>query len=241
MLVHGLNMKPSKMDALAKLLRSSHINTLRVALTGHRGDPTELQSVTRKKWLQDFADAYADIEARALKENAPQHFIGFSLGGTLVHDFLLERSDAHFDRMVLLAPAIALTRRATLIRLLELLRPLGHLMIPSLSHPLYQANAGTSIAAYNALLDSYHRIHRKHFRASNIPTLVVTDPEDELVNADGIDHLIAHNSLNRWTTMRVTHARNTLRLKYHHLITDPDALGEEEWERVASAIQNHLL
>ncbi len=240
MVVHGLNMKPENMDSVVELLRSSGVDTLRLALTGHRGDAGNFRNITRKTWLRDFAEGHAAVKDHAREHHVPQHFVGFSLGGLLVHDFLCEQRSARFDRMVLLAPAIALTRQAIVVRILELFRSLGHVMIPSLCHPHYRANEGIPIAAYNALLDSYRRIHQKHLRTSNIPSLVIAHPNDELVSATRIKELIADYKLDQWSLLHVSSTQHLLRLLYHHIITDPDTLGQKEWERVTCAIRNHF-
>lgn len=240
-LVHGLNMRPTKMDVLAKVLQDAHMDVLRVALTGHRGDWASLKAVTREQWLEEIDDAYGEVVHRASGANLPHSFVGYSLGGLLMEDLMNEtRGGVQPKRVVLLAPGIALRRRTYALRLLACLRSLPSLFIPSFNLEEYRANSGLPLAAYNALFDAHRALHRKKFQYSNVPTLVLMDPKDEFVSAVGVEKAMVRFGLDQWSLSYITTERAALRRRYHHLITDADALGGEQWKMMVGQIKDHL-
>lgn len=239
--VHGLNMRPSKMDALAKVLQESHVDVLRVALTGHRGDREALKTVTRMQWLDDIREAYAQVEERA-REHAVSHaFVGYSIGGLLLEDLMNEtQGRVKPEKVVLLAPGIAFGMQMYFLRFLECLRAFPSLIIPSANLKNYRANTSLPVAAYNALFDSYRHLHARKFVHSNVPTLFILDPKDEFVSASGVQKVVDRFHLDQWVLMHIHNEQSKLRRRYHHLITDSDAVGEEQWKAMVTRIREHL-
>lgn len=227
------------MDALARVLQESRLDVLRVALTGHRGDREALTRITREQWLGEMMGAHEQTAQRARElGNVPCSFVGYSLGGLLVEDLMneLKRSDL-YERIVLFAPGIALRSILYFRRVASFFRSLP---IPSLTPKVYRANNSLPAAVYGALFDSYEHLHQSHFRSSNVPTLVMTDPKDEFVSYRGIERAVQEHHLDQWTLLRIDRTRKELRRKYHHMITDPEVLGEEWWSVVTRRMREHL-
>lgn len=238
-LVHGLNLKPAKMNALADFLRASGADVLPVTLSGHGGGMEEFKKVTRGIWIQEMRDAFERAERRAKENNAPVYFVGYSLGALAGLDALNAAADREIrcGKMVLLAPAISIRDRSYLLKLLG---SFPALVIPSLSPADYRAHGGTPMAAYKALFQSVASLEKEGMARFNVPTLVLVDPEDELVSAEGILKIMGQFRLDQWRMMEVSNAGSPLKKKYHHLIVDENALGADQWRQMQAAIKDHL-
>ncbi|MBI3336182.1 alpha/beta hydrolase [Candidatus Peregrinibacteria bacterium] len=239
--VHGLNMRPSKMGDIVEELRKAQVDVLRVALTGHRGKEGEIKTVTRDVWLDDMADAYWTVSDRACAFDAPKYFVGYSLGGLLQVDLMQEQKHMRYDRMALFAPALRLRNKTHMLRMLTKWMPRTW-KIPSLnSFPGYFINHGLSAAAYHAVFDSYASVssHEALKIAGDIPTKVFIHPRDELVSAAGLTEIV--DQCPSWSIDPVERVRDSTRYGIFHLITDQKALGDEEWNRVTLSMQQHFL
>ena len=245
LVVHGLNLEPTRMDALASLLRARGVAVLRVALAGHRGRSADFKRVSAELWRSELTTAYAEAAARARALDLPLYLVAFSLGALVALESTGAQVEAAragslaaFDRAVLLAPAIALRPR---VRLIELLGALGPgFVVPSAAPEPYRANPGTTNAAYRALFDLESSLRDRGLAHAAAPTLVLIDPEDELVSYQGLRRLIADEGLARWSLIEVSNAGSDLEDKRHHLIVDAAAVGEVQWRQMTERIQRHL-
>lgn len=239
--VHGLNLRPSKMRDIVESLRAAEIDVLRVALTGHRGRAGEIGTVTRKIWLEDMADAYEEVNIRARSKKIPKYFVGYSLGGLLQVDLMHEQPEMRYDRMALFAPALSLRRKVHVLKALTKWMPRSW-KIPSVNSFVgYFINNGLPAAAYHALFASHESVHHRGIKstAGDIPTKVLIHPQDELVSASGLRTIV--DECPSWSMDSVERVRNSVRCGIFHLITDQKSLGDTEWNRVTSTIKKHLL
>ena len=67
-------------------------------------------------------------------------------------------------------------------------------------------------------------------RHEKVPTLVIAEPDDELVDYSGLQKLAS--SLENWRLERVTNAGKKDPKSYHHMIVTPESVGDEEWARM---------
>src|SRR5262249_38742844 len=111
-LVHGLNLRPTKMQAIADVLTAAGVRVLRVTLQGHGClDIHDWQAVSTEAWFYDLLRAYCLASHYAQDHALPLYYVGYSLGGGLIID-VLQRAWAEpisFDKLVLFAPGIALS------------------------------------------------------------------------------------------------------------------------------------
>ena len=114
--VHGLNLKPSRMNAIVSELNKKNILVLRVSLTGHRGDLKEFKLVERSDWLNDLLHAHRIASQKAESSGVPLYYVGYSLGCPVVLDLMASNKEITFDKAVYFAPAIALRRYTHLIK-----------------------------------------------------------------------------------------------------------------------------
>jgi alpha-beta hydrolase superfamily lysophospholipase len=239
-MIHGLNVNPEKMDSLIDLLNSRGAACLRLSLAGHHDDLDARPGITREVWLKEARHAYVEARKRADEWGVPIEFVGYSLGGALNIDLMANDPEiVRYDRMALLAPAIEYNAPEGLIDVMSGLFGLGA-GLPSLNNPSYRSNPSTSFSMYLSLFDSAHHAQRALPGRVNVPTLVMIDPDDELVNFQGTKRWIQSQSLTEWQLIPVSNLESKLKPKYHHLIIDEPAVGAREWERMTRLLLEHL-
>jgi len=250
MAVPGLNFRPSRLGQLASLLSENGFAVLRVGLSGHHGDSEAFRDVTRERWLDDVRQAYRQARAQADELHVPLLFLGYSLGGLLVEDLATstvppDLPPVRFDAAILIAPALALRPYTRLILWLRKFPFLSdRFIVPGFSESLYQAAPGVSLAGYRSVFELLRefqvRAERSQVGHANVPTLVLIDPKDELIDPDGIARLIVAGNLSRWLISPVHIEINSIRRNYHHLFIDEPAAGKAEWRRLGEVIAAFL-
>jgi len=251
LVVHGLNLHPSRMEPICTFLQELGMDALLLSLQGHgenftrnAGQPEEsarLQSfkkVTLNSWLAEFKTGYQLAQKRSRENESPLYFVCFSLGGLLGPLCVVERSDVWFDKMVLFAPALVVRKK---VYLLKMLSPFPRMVIPSQSGEFYRANRGTPVAAYRVLFTGLAKLHQEDMDALNIPTLIFLDKQDEFISYKGMRNMIMRNELDRWELLTVTKDADVDQLVKHHLVIDESAVGVQTWEKIRKNIRNHMV
>lgn len=248
LIIHGLNMRPSKMGALSQhLVQEKNISVLQVALKGHiPGDDQESQwqNLTETDWPEEAYQSYCLARQTAQQKNLPLYLVGYSLGGALLSHLLLNSPDPVYEqsKLILLAPALSLPWYASMIKLTRILGP--KTFIPSFNIEEYQAFKGTTVAGYNALfslVDTFRlATHNEDLKKLQLPTLILMDPQDELVSYRGLDKMIRERKLSQWKIHTLDNSDSHLQGKYHHLIVDPSSLGPKGWGQLTAAINTFI-
>jgi esterase/lipase len=162
-LIHGINLKPERMNELGEKL--AHPFEV-IALPGHRGDST--RKVTKESFLE-FAKEQINTADCAV--------IGFSLGGLIATALSFERS---FKKVCLIAPAIY-------PRGLKLHRPLSialsSLPVPilSLAPAYYNQNRIVHPNLFRALFELAFEVYNSQ-KKINCPGKVFFHQKDKLVD-----------------------------------------------------------
>jgi alpha-beta hydrolase superfamily lysophospholipase len=252
LVMHGLNCRPDKMEAIIKALNAVGIDCLNVSLRGHGSNFTPIdkidadaarmaafKSVTYRLWKTEAYSAYRFARQKSDLHQKPLFLIGFSMGGLLGVDLLASNSNVKFDKMILFAPAIAMHQRNYLIRFFS---PFPELVIPSAGDMTYLANEGTPMAAYNALFDM-HSHFENHLNPEkiNIPTIVFIDAEDELVSDTRLNEMVRDQKLDRWKIHPVKKDDTATGVKMHHLVIDEASVGDRMWQEIVNITIMHLL
>ena len=232
LLVHGLNNKPQVLLDIAQLLESMSLPMVMVSLTGHQNDFEKLNSISKEAWTEDVLEGYDLIKSRFEQI----YLIGFSLGGSIGLDII--SSSRLFDKMILLAPAIA---PRIPVRLLEYISPiLPSLPLYSLAPENYIANKYLPLKAYEVLLDIFKSVHKKQFAHANVPTLLIADPKDETMSLSDIRKLMVRFKLSNWKVLLLNSDNVVSKVRFHHLIIDREAMGLENWDEFKRMITAHL-
>lgn len=238
-LLHGLNLKPGRMDDWASVLQSRGAHIIRFALYGHTGDRGHMAKATADIWRAQFDEALEVAHDVANKRHIPIYFVGFSLGA-LVGLEALARHKAHlFEKMVLIAPALSAPwySRAAINSLAIFGRGF---MLPSRSPEGYRANKGTTIAAYQSLFELKDALLASGLKYANIDTLVLIDRHDELVNSKNIRNIIWDFKLNHWRLEIVDNRYAYDNYGFRHLMVDKESVGSKLWASLSQMLTEHL-
>lgn len=232
LLVHGLNNTPEVLKDLSDLLESFSIPVISIGLTGHVKDADKLKTITRPAWENDVLSAYQEAKEKYEKI----YFVGYSLGAAIGLDILSE--EVKFDKMVLLAPAIA---PRALVKLLKYVAPLWpSLPLFSLTPPSYRSNPYLPLKTYAVLFEIYQSLKKKKFAHANLPALVVMDPKDETMDLNKIKLTKYKCGLNRWEIFILNSEEAKKNIPFHHLIVDKKGMGMQNWEAFTSRLQDFL-
>lgn len=253
-LIHGLNLDPVAMLDIQQLLFDANMDVLNLSLTGHNnalddeGRLLSFQEATFADWQSDIRRAVQEAGRRAARLDRPLYLVGFSLGGLLSADYLVQNAvhsgddDAvTIDRMVLLAPAISLKWSSYLLYPLQVF---PDLYLPSVAPGIYSANDYAPVSAYLALYEGVGRFNElaeqePNRQALNIPTLVLMHPRDELVSEDGLRGFISEHRLTQWQYVEVDKSDDAGDV-LAHLIVGPHSLGRDAWSAVSATMLDFL-
>lgn len=251
LVIHGLNLKPERLRPLVDELRRRGIGAILCSLRGHgenytpiAGHSTEaarlaaFRQASYAGWRGEIQAAYSTAATYAAAHGAPLFLVAFSMGALFGCDLLATEPTLCFDRMVLLAPALALRPHS---HLPSLLARWPQVAIRSFSPRYYRANPATPIAAYQALRTALRNLQRQHHPNFNVPTLILIDPQDELVSARGIRRFIEKNELSRWRLHPIRKYPTRPDATFHHLIIDAESVGPATWQTMLTQIEEHLL
>ena len=252
LVIHGLNMDPDRMGPIINNLTRSGIDVLGLSLRGHganyahRDDMEAAEArmetfkyVSYPLWANEAYLAYMQVQRRARQKQVPVFLVAFSIGGLIGLDLLVSNPDVHFDKIVLLAPAISLHPTIYLERALS---PFPRLVIPSLADDAYLANIkGTPVAAYNALFEALYHFEENAGSKLNVPTLVFIDEQDEFIPLRGLKNLVEERKLDQWEFYIVQKEKEMQTGTFHHHILDASSTGETVWRDMMTATTRHLL
>ena len=196
------------------------------------------RGVTYNLWSFELYRAYLKARQRAQQKKVPLFLAGYSLGGLLGCELQISRSDVHFDRMVLFAPALRITLKPYL---LKALMPFPDLVLDSLSPEAYRTNAGTPMAGYKALFDALDRFEKNMNGRLNIPTLIFMDRNDELISYDDLAAMIVGKHLDQWRVVTVEKDPPEASRYAHHLLIDESTVGKVTWSKIEAALLSHLI
>ena len=252
LVIHGLNLRPGRMQPVISELTESGIDVLGLSLRGHGDNFSRSQgldedqarlesfkSVSYQLWKNEAYLAYLQLKARGAEKGAPLILTAFSLGGLVGLELFASNADVQFDKLILFAPAI---RLRAVIYLERVLSPFPRLVIPSMAPETYLANKkGTPIAAYNALFEGLNRFDKHAGPKLNVPTLVFIDEQDEFIPLGKLKKLAAEKKWTQWRFYIVEKDKTAEDDRFYHHITDASSTGNIVWQDMMKAVGNHLL
>lgn len=232
-LTHGLNLRPARMNDLARALARDGFEVFRPAFCGHNGDTERFLSVSAEEWAQDARRIHAEAMARALELGVPLHLGAYSFSALV---FQVLSPELPFARRIFFAPA--LRTHFWYPAAMGVARLLPNLRFTSRIFPDYRANSTTGTRALIALHEFMRRWRRGEGAGESSPTLIWIDPRDELVSGRKLRKLAAQKP--GWELRELSNRGSRMRVKYHHLIINEEALGTEEWERLVRETREFL-
>lgn len=241
LMLHGLNLKPARMDGWAQLLSAHGAKVMRFALHGHAGPQKLMTEVKAQIWREQFDKAIQEAFAQAQKLQVPLYFVGFSLGALVALEWLSAQPETklYINKMLLIAPAIATPwysqAAANILSIFS-----KSLSLPSRSPKQYRANKGTTVAAYEALFTLKKSLEEAGFKNANLPTLVLIDKHDELVPSARVKNIIADHSLGRWQLSIVDNHFAQENYGFRHLMVDQESVGPNLWAELSEQVIKYL-
>lgn len=239
LLVHGLNNKPSSMNSLGKILNEANFDVVRVTLPGHQGPLENMKKVSIRNLQDEAYLQYCQAKIISEQKKVPLHLVAFSLGALIYEELLNENVTIKFSKKVLFAPAITTRPFVKLLKILTFFKS-PETIIPSWAPINYRAQEGSSLGAYQALFDLEDRLDKFDFAQNNTPTLVFIDPQDEVVFAEKIKKGLRRHGLSYYQIIELNTRDSKITPRYHHLIIDPDSLGEKEWQKATNELLHFL-
>jgi alpha-beta hydrolase superfamily lysophospholipase len=247
---HGLNQAPGALTALIAELNHLGIEVIRLDLRGHGGNHVghggaalsrleALATVTADTWHEEAECAWVEARRRARRHGVPVVFVGVSLGALVLCELLANGpADVSVAAQILFAPAL---RPRRLVRGVQLFEPWPRYVLSSAAPESYRANPeGTPIAAYTALFELISRLDAGAHHRVNVPTLVLLDEEDELVDGAGLRQMIAEWGLNHWRGASLRKSGAAVGRYHHHLISDAEVVGPATWVLMMARVSEHL-
>ena len=226
--VHGLNNHPFIMIKLAGFLTEYGSDVVLVILSGHHNDYEKLESLSTKDLINDIKKAYQFAQRLVdRKIGVKLYFVGFSLGGLINLVFLSQSKEVFYHKMLLFAPANALRRRGSLIKLAFFLN--DKFQIPSFGLRGYKAYNKIPLNIYKVMAGLVQKLESSKYQNTNQQTLVIIDPKDELVSLKKLKGLIEKYQLDQWEIYKLN---SSYILKYHHLIIDKQTMGKRNWNHL---------
>lgn len=240
-LLHGLNLKPERMDDWARTLKDEGAIVMRLALYGHYPNSGSMRDVSATIWRSQFDEVMEKARGIALDEDLPINFIGFSLGALVALEWMAQNQNSgpSIERMVLLAPALATPWYSKSALFMASIFGKGF-TVPSRSPKEYRANNGSTLAAYKALFDLKESLEGKSYKNTNIPTLILIDRHDELVPCDDLRKIIDQHRLGLWALEMVDNKIAQKNYGFRHLLVDEQAIGTALWETLTAKVKKHL-
>ncbi len=124
LLIHGLTDSPYSMHAMAQTLHAQGFDVTVVRLPGHGTLPSMMVEMSHRDWTAAMRIAARDVVSR-LTPGQPFYIGGYSTGGTLAMQYALDALDdpalKRPDRVLLVSPAIEITRVAALASIIDFL------------------------------------------------------------------------------------------------------------------------
>src|SRR5690606_26475982 len=203
-----------------------------VRLTGHGEDAHLLASVQKEKWEEDVREGYQLLAANY----ASIYLVGYSIGAALGLNILSD--DVKFEKMILMAPAIAPRSYVKLLRYLTPIFPKFPLY--SIAPNGYHANPYLPLKIYGILYELHSSLTNRKFAHANVPTIVVMDEKDETMDLQDIKKMIGRYGLNQWKLILLDSKLCVEHVKFHHLIVDEKAMGKKNWGLFVKATKRLL-
>ena len=221
-IAHGLNLQPSKMDQLSHYFQQHHCDVLRLSFGS---DP--------EQWEKNIEESYHHANQRALVKNIPLYVLGYSLGALLFTQLIKNNPEFKIEKLALIAPATHTRFYAKIPALIGILLP--NFKFKSLNFEEYRMRDFTTAAEYKKMSHIQDEVKNYHYL---IPTLIIFDPEDELVDSKNIK--THHKNLPHITMAPIIDRATQLPRIVHHLMIDQQSLGALEWQKLLNNLSKHF-
>lgn len=224
---HGLNLRPDRMDEIAKAYSKEGYLVYRPAFTGHCGDPQKYFQVQYEQWDSDAKRIYFTAYRRAQSLHVPLHLLAYSFSGLI---FQSKAEEYNFKNRIYIAPALATKFWYPFTVWFAKLFPGMH--IKTVNLPTYAANEDSGLRSLLAMDVFYQRWQNGAGRKKQISAQVWMNKGDELLSFSDTEKLAKQEG---WDFHEVKNDKATLPHPANHLIINEESMGQEQWQRFLSS------
>lgn len=225
---HGLNNNPECFGPLIHYFQEKGHETELVILPCHGEDRLEARSV--KEAIRIF-----DRRMKELKD-VPYVAIGFSHGALYLQLWLEQNQEHKPLKQVLLAPALYIRRQKLIEKALKILP--SSFVLKSLSPKAFRRYEMLSAWEYNILVQGMLTWQKVH-GAFRIPTMVLIDPKDELVDTTTLKREL-EKANPRFSVHLFERSYLKKGLGCHHILFHPDYFQEKDWKNFTLKLESFL-
>lgn len=238
LLIPGLNNSIAAMAPLATALHSRMFHVEQLELPGQGTGVCRSQHI-KELWRASVKDAMNTIARK--HPTAKIYMIGYSLGGSLVTDYIVKNSGRlQPSKVVLIAPAIKLTTKTSLVRLVAWLRILG-LSLPSLAPKALQAHSSVPLNHYSATLElaETNSAIADTVLARQTDVLVLISSTDTLVSPVETERWVSSIGVEQWKFHKIANS-NSCSQQDGHYLPFPQFIGETNFNEMNDKIIQFL-
>lgn len=235
--IHGLNNNPSIMNEQVAILNDLGYHTLTLTLTGHhQNKPETKHNSSKKSWVKDLETAIG--EAKNKYPNLKIYNLSFSMGCSITLNYLIEKNDNAFEKLIFFAPAIFLSTYSNLLRLFTPFSFFKFSLPSAIPEGLY-AHKSTSVRALKGLQDCVDTISNNSSKIPKNPhVLVFNCPTDRLLNHKKLTAWVTENNLSNWQIIE-TRPKKGVHFS-NHLFLSENHLGKQSYQQMRSIIQEFI-
>lgn len=226
---HGLNNNPQSFDPLINQFKHLGFETELIILPCHGENRHEAK--TDEEALQVFQESMKKLK------DVPYYAIAFSHGALYLQLWMEKDLSYQPEKQILLAPALYIRKQGLIVKALNLLPSFVKIM--SLQPKKFRRYSHLSAQEYNILVQgilAWQKLRTK-FR---IPTLVLIDPKDELVDAQvlkaELERVNSGLKVEFWNRPRLKNGQGA-----HHILFHPEYFGGSEWQEYTRKLHNFLM
>lgn len=222
LLVHGLNLNPTKMDVLAQELVDRRALVYRIELVN---------------WQEDMGVAISELSKLSISKSVDFNIVAYSLGALLSLDVISKGRVSNLKNLILFAPPLQLRWYAKTLNLLKLFK--RNIQVPSLSFKDYRHDNFIYAHDYLKLFRILDTLKGKRFgfeHLDDVSVSVILNKKDEMISSEVVYDIF--DSVNNCRRLYVTRGRGNI---YNHLIIDKFSLSEESWSMVLKELDHHLM
>ncbi|GAB4015591.1 MAG: hypothetical protein Fur0010_14740 [Bdellovibrio sp.] len=231
LIVHGLNLKPSKMESLKHIVEKSGLSNALITLKGHQSvDDQAWKSVTAKDWQNQMRSIANWLNRCQLK------WIGLSQSTGSVLLFWMEQQKLTSEALAHFSFAPAIFTRYSLYPLHLAAKIFPSYGISSRNHKDYRVHDETTLTAYSALYETAQSLDTENFPSFKNRVLVFMSENDELVDFKKTKKWIEDHDGSIISYLPGPEKREVI----HHLLIDPEVAGTSNFRHIEAQILNRL-
>lgn len=236
LIIHGLNNTTEVFKPLGNELVSLGHNITYLTLLGHNAILEK--DLSWKKEKENISN-----QLKKLDKNKEYFIIAFSQGALVFQNAISENLiDFKIKGQVLLAPSLKLHNQKVLEWITN--KTKANLITPSRT-PKDVSQFDFLYASYYKVLFEELEIFNKasYIKLNEVPTLIIIDPDDELVSTKSIREVIYKNKMTNWSILPFPRKIPPTKMVFskHHTLFFPTYFEDKDWSKLITILNTQIL